>query len=172
MDVRDKVLIVGPSWVGDMVMAHGLVQVLAADGPARLSVLAPAFMASLLTRMPGVTDTIKTPFVHGRLQMRERWRMAVEIRQLGFDRAIVLPRSFKAALVPFLARIPRRTGFLGEKRYGLLNDIRSFDALQAPLEAVRFAQLCPPHHTSVPVDCPQPRLTGNPAGAASILKRI
>jgi len=171
-DVRDKVLIVGPSWVGDMVMAHGLVQVLAADGPARLSVLAPAFMASLLTRMPGVTDTIKTPFVHGRLQMRERWRMAVEIRQLGFDRAIVLPRSFKAALVPFLARIPRRTGFLGEKRYGLLNDIRSFDALQAPLEAVRFAQLGPPHYTSVPVDCPQPRLTGNPAGAASILKRI
>ena len=81
-DVRDKVLIVGPSWVGDMVMAHGLVQVLAADGPVRLSVLAHAFMSSLHTRMPAVTDTMRKPILNGSLQILGRVRLAVVVRLL------------------------------------------------------------------------------------------
>ncbi len=171
-DVQDKVLVVGPSWVGDMIMAHSLVQIVAAAQPARLSVLAPEFMSSLLSRMPGVTDAITTPFAHGRLQMRERWRIAARIRQVRFDRAIILPGSFKAALVPFLARIPQRVGFLGEKRYGLINDIRSIDLLRVPLATSRFAQLGLPSDTAAPLDYPPPRLNSQPQRVAKLLNEM
>ena len=114
VDSQDKVLIVGPAWVGDMVIAHSLIQIVAeGDRPARVSVLAPTLMAPLLARMPEVAETIVTPFIHGRLQLSARWRLARTIRQMGFGRAIILPGSLKAALVPFLAGIPQRIGFLG-----------------------------------------------------------
>ncbi len=112
---QDKVLIVGPSWVGDMVIAHSLIQIVAkGDRPARVSVLAATSIAPLLSRMPEVAQTIVTPFIHGRLQLSARWRLARTIRQMGFRQAIILPGSLKAALIPFLAGIPQRTGFLGE----------------------------------------------------------
>ncbi len=80
---QDKVLIVGPAWVGDMVIAHSLIQIVTeGDRPARVSVLAPTLMAPLLARMPEVTETIVTPFIHGRLQLSARWRLARTIRQM------------------------------------------------------------------------------------------
>jgi heptosyltransferase-2 len=49
----------------------------------------------------------------------------VGLRREQYDRAIVLPNSLKSALIPLFARIPVRTGWKGEHRYGLLNDLRS-----------------------------------------------
>src|SRR5262245_24948037 len=87
-----------------------------------IAVLAPEWVAPVLRRMPEVRSVIATPFVHGPLQLSERWKLA---RTLGnYDQAYVLPNSWKSALIPFFAGIPRRTGYVGEFRYGLLNDTR------------------------------------------------
>lgn len=87
-----------------------------------IDVLAPEWVAPVMRRMPEVKSVIATPFVHGPLQLRERWNLARSLQ--NYDQAYVLPNSWKSALIPFFAGIPRRTGYVGEFRYGLLNDAR------------------------------------------------
>jgi heptosyltransferase-2 len=89
--------------------------------------------------MPEVEEVIPTQFRHGALELRERWRLARELKRRGYDSAIVLPNSWKSALVPFLARIPRRTGYTGELRYGLLNSIHRRNGAPMPLHYARLA---------------------------------
>jgi heptosyltransferase-2 len=125
----DKVLVVGPSWVGDMVMAQALYKLLRQRRPSvELHVVAPGWSLPVLERMPEVARGIELPVGHGELALGRRLHLARAVRVERHAQAIVLPRSAKAALVPWLARIPRRTGFRGEWRYGLLNDIRRLDA--------------------------------------------
>ncbi len=123
-----KILVVGPSWVGDMVMAQALYRLLAErfDGP-RIDVVAPSWSLPILARMPEVANGIELAVGHGELALGRRRALGRSLRAAGYEHAIVLPRSAKAALVPWFARVPRRTGFRGEWRYGLLNDIRRFD---------------------------------------------
>ena len=122
-----KILVVGPSWIGDMVMAQCLFQSLHQQiHNLHLSVLAPEWSLPLVRRMPEVNSMIPTPFKHGRFSIRDRFGIARQLRSENFNRAIVLPRSLKSAIVPFLASIPTRTGFLGEIRYGLINDAVSY----------------------------------------------
>ena len=104
-----KILIVGPAWVGDMVIAHALVRtLLAADPAAEVHVLAPPATAPLGRRMPGIADTVTLPVQHGELGLGARREVGRALRRARYDRAIVLPNSFKSALVPFFAGIPRR----------------------------------------------------------------
>src|SRR5262249_49090486 len=125
VSARAKVLVVGPSWVGDMVMAQALYRVLAARAPApEIHVLAPPWSLPLNERMPEVAKSIELPVGHGELKLALRRSIGVRLRVENYAQAIVLPRSFKAALVPWFATIPKRTGFRGEWRYGLLNDLR------------------------------------------------
>src|SRR5690606_29037838 len=122
------ILIVGPSWVGDMVMAQSLFKLLKSRAPETpLDVLAPAWSLPIIARMPEVRRGVVSPAVHGELALGARWQVARRLRAAGYGQAIVLPRSFKAALVPWLAGIPRRTGFRGEMRFGLINDMHEFD---------------------------------------------
>jgi len=128
VSARAKVLVVGPSWVGDMVMAQALFRVLAARVPApEIHVLAPPWSLPLLARMPEVGRSIELDAGHGELKLGLRRALGVRLRAERYAEAIVLPRSLKAALVPWFARIPRRTGFRGEWRYGLLTDVRDLD---------------------------------------------
>jgi heptosyltransferase-2 len=125
----DKVLVVGPSWVGDMVMAQALYKLLRQRSPeAEIHVIAPPWSLPVLERMPEVARGIELGVGHGELGLGRRMALGRKLRAERYGRAIVLPRSAKAALVPWLARIPRRTGFRGEWRYGLLNDVRVLDA--------------------------------------------
>jgi heptosyltransferase-2 len=127
--VADKVLVVGPSWVGDMVMAQALYKLLKQRAPAaEIHVVAPPWSLPVLERMPEVARGIELAVGHGELGLGRRRALGRRLRGEGYGRAIVLPRSAKAALVPWFARIPRRTGFRGEWRYGLLNDVRRLDA--------------------------------------------
>jgi heptosyltransferase-2 len=122
----EKVLIVGPSWVGDMVMAQALYRLLAQRSPAvEIHVVAPSWSLPVLARMPEVARGIELAVGHGELALGRRRALGRRLRAERYARAIVLPRSAKAALVPWFARVPRRTGFRGEWRYGLLNDIRA-----------------------------------------------
>ncbi len=153
-----RCLIVGPSWVGDMVMAQSLFTRLKADNPALyLAVLAPAWSEALLARMPEVDESIVMPVGHKQVQLGERWRLARKIKTMNFDHAIVLPGSLKSALIPFFAGISRRTGFVGEQRYGLLNDIRKLDKATLTLNVERFLVLGSPEH-QLPDKIPKPAL--------------
>src|SRR5690242_17883720 len=92
-----------------------------------LDVLAPAWTHALFERMREVHETMDAYFAHGELALGARSKLARRMKQRDYTQAIVLPNSFKSALVPWLARIPRRTGYVGEWRYGLLNDARRLD---------------------------------------------
>lgn len=137
-----KILVIGPSWVGDMMMSQSLYRTLKANHPdAVIDVMAPAWCRPLLSRMPEVNQALAMPLGHGALALGERRRLGKSLRQHGYDRAYVLPGSFKSALVPFFADIPQRTGWRGEMRYGLLNDLRVLDKAAFPLMVERYVAL-------------------------------
>lgn len=136
-----RILVVGPSWVGDMVMAQSLFMTLKARYPeATLGVLAPAWSQPILARMPEVDEAIALEVGHGEFGWRARREVARSLRG-RFDRALVLPRSWKSALVPFLARIPERIGFTGEQRVVLLNRRRRLDQSLLDQTVKRFVSL-------------------------------
>ena len=135
-------LIVGPSWVGDMVMAQALFKLLKNREPdTALDVLAPGWSLPIVGRMPEIRRAIAAETGHGEVGLSKRWRIARSLKEERYRRAIVLPRSFKSALIPWLARIPRRTGFRGESRFGLINDVRAFDRAVHDQTVKRFVAL-------------------------------
>lgn len=137
-----KILIVGPSWVGDMVMAQSLFIALKADNPEVLiDVLAMDWTRPLLQRMPEVNQAISMPVSHGVFGWTMRKQLGKKLAQNNYDQAIVLPNSWKSALIPWFAGIPIRTGWRGEMRYGLLNDIRKLDKAALPMMVQRFVSL-------------------------------
>lgn len=138
----NKYLIVGPSWVGDMVMAQTLFTLIRKDEPdAIIDVLAPPWTHPLLHYMNEVSEALVSPFKHGEISLLERFRLGRKLRDKKYSHAIVLPNSFKSALVPWFAKIPKRIGWKGEARYGLLNDIRILDKTKWPLMIQRFMAL-------------------------------
>lgn len=121
----NKVLIIGPSWVGDMVMSQTLyTQLKEQDPDTIIDVLAPAWCKPILDRMPEVNRAIEMPIGHGEFNLSARRQIGIELRSEKYTQAIVLPNSAKSALIPWFANIPKRTGWKGELRYGLLNDLR------------------------------------------------
>ena len=151
-------LVVGPAWVGDMVMAQCLFKVLSQDNAAGpVAVLAPPWTLPLLAHMPEVTEGIAQPVGRGRLGLGARW-LGKALRQRGYARAIVLPNSWKSALPPFVAGIARRSGYVGEARWGLLNEARRLDKAALPRTVDRFVALARPVGAALPAIEP-PRLT-------------
>ena len=122
-----------------MVMAHTLVPGLAERGDVHF--LAPPNTAPLATRMDGVAAVHEIRARHGVLGLGERHAVGKRLRRCRFDQAIVLPGSFKSALAPLFAGIPKRTGWRGEFRYGVLNDVRKPNAQRWPRLVDRFATL-------------------------------
>lgn len=165
MTAQDKVLIAGPSWVGDMVMAQALYRLLHQQSPGvEIHVVAPPWSLPVLERMPEVARGISLDVGHGELALARRRAVGRRLRAERYARAIVLPRSAKSALVPWFAKIPLRTGFRGEWRYGLLNDVRSLDA-RLDQTVKRFVALGEPRDAEPPRSLPaalRPRLASDP----------
>jgi heptosyltransferase-2 len=144
--LSSSILVVGPAWVGDMVMAQSLFKALRAeDHSLEIDVLAPTWAGPLLARMPEVRQAIALPFGHGELRLINRWTIGRQLRTASYQRAIILPRSAKSAVIPWVADIPVRTGYLGEHRYGLLNDIRPLDKNSVYRTVDRFVALAQEH---------------------------
>lgn len=142
MNNNRKILIIGPAWVGDMVMAQMLFRLLKQRmSQCQIDVLAPAWTKPLLDRMPEVQESLDSPFSHGEFRLIDRYHLGLILRKRRYDQAIVLPNSYKSALVPWFAKVPRRTGWMGEMRYTLLNDIRYLNKKQLPLMIQRFIAL-------------------------------
>ncbi|MCL6415588.1 lipopolysaccharide heptosyltransferase II [Aestuariirhabdus sp. Z084] len=168
-----KILVIGPSWVGDMVMAQTLFMVLAKQHPGcAIDVLAPAWSRPLLERMPEVRRAIDMPLGHGSLQLGVRRQLGISLRSEAYDWAITLPNSLKSALVAAWAKIPRRTGWRGEMRYGLLNDLRVLDKARYPLMIERFIALGLDSDKPLPAPLPSPGLEIDPEQRQQALQAL
>jgi heptosyltransferase-2 len=162
--IINKILIIGPSWIGDMVMAQSLFKTLREQHPSVLiDVLALAWTKPLLERMPEVNRAITMPISHGTFGWKLRKKLGQELRSEHYDQAIVLPNSWKSALIPWFAQIPMRTGWRGEMRYGLLNDIRTLNKSALPMMVQRYVALAhPASQAEIAQVYPKPLMVANP----------
>ncbi len=168
-----KALIVAPSWIGDTIMAQPLFARLHARHPGlQLDALAPRWVAPVLQRMAEITDIVDSPFGHGQLSLKARWRLGRDLAARGYDAVYVLPNSLKSALVPFMAGIPLRVGFIGESRYGLINRRHALDKAALPLMVERFAQLAEAPGAPLPRPIAHPTIRSTAAEQQNTLQQL
>lgn len=168
----ERILIVAPSWVGDAILSEPLLALLRDpyEDPI-VDVLVPPWCAPVYARMRGVRRIVEAPFGHGKLDLAGRRRLAGELAAEGYSHAFVLPNSWKSALVPFLARIPKRVGYRGEARWGLLTDARSLDERAMPRLVDRFAALAVAKGALVPMP-PAPILVPDAVNRARAMRAL
>ncbi|NOI30727.1 lipopolysaccharide heptosyltransferase II [Vibrio coralliilyticus] len=172
-----KILIVGPSWVGDMVMSQSLYITLKDKYPdAQIDVLAPAWCKPILERMPEVGEAIEMPVGHGSFNLKARWRIGRSLKNRGYDHAYILPNSAKSALIPLFAGIKVRTGWKGEMRYGLLNDLRPdkrvFQFMVERYVALAYSRNSMKEEVSIKHSCPFPKLEQDPASQKNTIEKL
>jgi heptosyltransferase-2 len=137
-----------------------------------IDVLAPPWTLSLLKQMPEVSAVIVNPFPHGALHLLARYRLGKKLRANLYDAAYVLPNSLKSALVPYFANIPKRIGFTGEMRYGLLTDARKLNKSKLPLMVERFAQLAEETGNEIPSGVLHPHLSVTNETRQEVLRKL
>lgn len=170
--MNNKILVIGPSWVGDMVMAQTLFKVLKLVNPdTQIDVLAPAWSLPILARMPEVSSAMVMPLGHGQLQLAERYRIGKGLRDKHYAQAIILPNSFKSALIPFFAKIPVRTGWKRELRSLILNDTRKLDKKRYPLMIEQYMALGLSANAALPLSYPTPELKIAPESQARSIQK-
>ena len=173
MQSPDKYLIVGPSWIGDMVMAQSLFITLKQQHPnCSIDVLAPKWSLPMLQRMDEVNEAIALPLGHGEFSLGMRRSIGRELRAKEYSHAIVIPRSFKAALVPFFAKVKLRTGYRGEMRFGLLNDIRPLDKKRLTQTVQRYVALGLERNSPLPPKTPFPKLRVDAENQQRVLQKL
>ena len=157
-----KILIIGPSWLGDMIMAQIVFKILKQQNESCIiDVLAPEWSRPILDSMPEISQSITMPIGHRVLALRKRFQLANSLSLNQYNRAIILTNTLKSALVPYWAKIPVRTGWLGEWRWGLLNDVRYLNKKRYPKMFQRYAALCYPKDKILPDMLPIPTLTAS-----------
>jgi heptosyltransferase-2 len=155
---KSPILIVPYMWIGDFVRCHSVVKLLQARYPERpIDVLATTLCAPLADYMPGVRKAIVVDLPRKRLAFAHHSALAKRLKREGYGTALIMPRTWKSALAPFLAGIPERIGFAGEVRFGLLNDIR-FGERRLPRMIDRCAALALPSGAKLPSAWPLPEL--------------
>lgn len=165
-----KILIISPSWIGDCVMTQPLYRRLHELHPGcTIDVFAPKWSMAVFERMPEISGILENPFGHGALALRERWRVGKELGQRGYDQVIVLPGSLKSAIIAFATGIKQRTGYVGESRYLLLNDIRKLDKAALPLMVDRYTALAHPSQADFNGHSSQPAFQINPESRQTAL---
>jgi heptosyltransferase-2 len=165
------ILIVGPSWVGDMVMASSLVAELRQRWPNRpIDMLAPPSALPIATLIEGVREAISSDFGHGELGLTGRWKLGRSLRSRRYGTAIILPRAFKAAVAPFAAGIPERIGYAAEGRSILLSTPRRDSERKTARTIDRFVALGRDGVVSSP--SPRPLLNPPAVSAQSIEQKL
>ncbi|WP_018181750.1 lipopolysaccharide heptosyltransferase II [Kaistia granuli] len=170
-DPSSPILLVGPSWVGDMVMAASLVAALRRRYPGRpVDVLAPPASLPIAGLIEGVRNLIPLGFGHGQFGLSGRWKIGRSLKSAGYGTAIVLPRAFKAAIPSFAARIPERIGYAAEGRSLLLTDARNDSARKTARTIDRFVALAGP--AGQPPASPRPRLQQPDVNIAALITKF
>ena len=170
------ILIVPYMWIGDFVRCHTVVKLLRQRFPARgIDILATSTLAPLIDYMPGVRKGIIEDLPRRRLALARHGLLARRLRAEGYGQAVILPRTWKAALAPYRAGIPLRTGFIGEARFGLINDLR-FGERRLPRMVDRCAALALPGGAvgpgKLPPEWPLPELRVPPAEVTGWRRRL
>ncbi len=156
-----------------MVMTQSLCIALAEQNPdAQIDILAPAWSIPIIERMPQVRRGVELPTGHGELGWGKRRAVGYSLRNAGYTQAIVLPRSAKAALVPWFAKIPVRTGYRGELRFGLINDVRALDKAILTQTVQRFVALGLPGDAKRPPEIEYPRLRVDSENQTRVLHKF
>jgi heptosyltransferase-2 len=148
-----------------------LAQLLTKRADLVIDVLAPKWVLPVAERMPEVSGTIESPFGHGKLDLPGRWRLGRSLAARGYAEAIVLPNTFKSALLPFFADVPLRAGYVGESRYGLLNVLHKLDRRNPPPMAERYLALAGAPGEPLP-DIPPTRLVASGQNLARALASL
>jgi heptosyltransferase-2 len=157
------ILLVPYMWIGDFVRCHTVVRLLKARWPDRpVDVLTAPLTGPLADYMPGVRKAIVADLPRRRLALARQHELARRLASEGYGSALVMPRTWKSALAPFLAHIPERTGFVGEARFLLLNDAR-WGERKLERMADRCAALAQPKTATLPAQLPPPQLVIPPA---------
>ena len=157
-DLTRPILIVPYVWIGDFVRCHSVVKLLRAQDAARpVDIVASTLCAPLADYMPGVRAAIVADLPRRRLGLARQRELAAKLRANMYAQALVMSRKWKAALAPFLAGIPLRTGFAGEARFGLINDIR-WGERELPRMIDQMGALALPKGAALPAEWPLPEL--------------
>jgi heptosyltransferase-2 len=159
-------------WIGDFVRCHTVVKLLKQRFPTRpIDVLTTAMVSPLLDYMPGVRKGIVVDLPRRRLALGQHLDLARRLRRESYGQALVMPRTWKSALALFLAGIPQRTGFVGEGRFGVINDLR-WGERRLPRMVERCAALALPKGEQQPASWPLPELVASPAEVAAWRQRL
>jgi heptosyltransferase-2 len=168
-----KILVVAPSWIGDTVLAQPLFRLLHTLHPGLLlDVIGPPWTLPLLRRTPEIRRATAHSFAHGEFKIVDRFRLGRQLARERYDQAIVLPNTLKSAFVTLFAAIPRRTGYRGESRWLVLNDMRHLDEHALPQIAQRYAALGLEPGMALPQALPLPHLTADTATMQATLTRL
>jgi heptosyltransferase-2 len=157
-------------WIGDFVRCHTVVRLLQRQNPSRpIDVLTTTMVSPLLDYMPGVRKGIVVDLPRKRLAVFEHWKLARRLEKENYAQALIMPRTWKSALAPYLAGIPVRTGFAGEMRFLLVNDLR-WGERRLPRMVDRCASLALPAGETLPT-WPEPQLRVPPRAVREWLGR-
>jgi len=152
------ILIVPYVWIGDFVRCHSVVKLLGAQGPERpVDIVSSTLCAPLAEYMPGIRQAIVIDLPRRRLGLPLQRQLTSRLREKNYAQALVMSRKWKAALAPFLAGIPLRTGFAGEARFGLINDVR-FGERKLSRMIDQMGALALPKGARLPTEWPLPEL--------------
>src|SRR6266567_6266722 len=166
------ILLVSYMWIGDFVRCHTVVKLLKQRFPSRpIDVLTNEMVSPLLDYMPGVRKGIVVDLPRKRLALGQHHVLARRLRPEGYGQALVMPRTWKSALALYLAGIPQRTGFVGEGRFGLINDLR-WGERRLPRMVERCATLALPKGQPLPAELPLPELAAPPPEVAAWRQRL
>ena len=167
-----KILVLSPSWIGDCVMTQPMLRRLRERHPGcTIDVFAPKWSQAVYRRMPEADGILDNPFGHGALRLRERWRVGRELGKRGYDQVIATAGSLKMGLLAFATGIRRRTGYVGEQRYLLLNDIRRLDKAALPLMVDRYTALACESQADFDGVSSRPAFAISPASVAAALAK-
>lgn len=167
----NPILIVPYMWIGDFVRVHSIIQLLNLRWPSRpIDLLTSSLCAPILDYLPGVRKGIVADLPRRRLPLAQYCELGKRLAHEHYGTALIMPRTWKAALAPFLASIPERTGFAGEFRLGLINDMRFGERkLERMIDC--FVALASPKNTVIPEPYPLPRIEVPAAEIESWLAR-
>src|SRR5438270_1897393 len=161
------ILIVPYMWIGDFVRCHSVVKVLKSRWPDRpVDVLTTALCRPLADYMPGLRQAILGDLPRSRIALGAQQALAPQLRANGYGLALIMPRTWKAALAPFLAGISHRVGFVGEARFGLINEWR-WGERRLPRMVDRCAMLALPQGSTPSAEWPSPELSVSPREVAA-----